>query len=96
VNQYGEGIIIKKVILTNIVLFITVFCLKIWHFTELKKANHLEWIKGIGTDFFNTVIQISDDVLVIIPDLSIYVLLIGVLINLFFLCTFCKRSKITH
>lgn len=74
-------------------MFVTVICTKIWHFTELKKVNHVRAIKGIGTDFFNIGIQISDDVLVIIPDFSIYVLLAGLLINLFFLYRSCKKAK---
>jgi hypothetical protein len=95
VNQYGEGIIIKKIVITNIILFLTVFFAKVLHFIELKKLSQVGPIKGIGTDFFNLGIGISDDVLVIITDFSIYVLSIGLLINLFFLYRLYKTSKTT-
>lgn len=74
-------------------MFVTVICTKVWQFTELKKVNNVRAIKGIGTDFFNIGIRISDDVLVIIPDFSIYVILAGLLINLFSLYRSCKKAK---
>ena len=92
-NQYGEGIIIKKMIITNIILFLTVICSKIWYVAEINKIKHLE---GIGADFFTLCLRVSNDCLFSIADFSAYIILFGLFINLFFLYRLYRSSRIAQ
>lgn len=65
----------KKVIITNIILFLTVIGTKIWYFIEARKVSQLTPV-GVSVDFNHLYVQISNDVRIGYTDFSIYVLLI--------------------
>lgn len=81
----------KKVIITNVVILVMIIALKIQHIYSINSipAN----IRGIGEDFFNFYAQISDDVIFKVQDFSVYILLIGFAINLYFLYRYNKDTR---
>ncbi|MCX7904407.1 MAG: hypothetical protein N2486_07825 [Caloramator sp.] len=81
----------KKIIITNIILFLTVIGTKIRYFIEARKVSQLTPVE-VSVDFNHLYVQISNDGFICYTDFSIYVLLIGLLINLFFLFRTNKRE----
>jgi SUMO ligase MMS21 Smc5/6 complex component len=88
----------KKVIITNLILTLLIICAKVWNYISLGNLIKYYTESGIGismlrTDFFNLYVYKSKDAAIAFTDFSIYVLIIGLLTNLFFLYNSVRKNK---
>jgi hypothetical protein len=88
----------KKVIAFNISLIILVICIKIWNFVSLKALMDYYSESGIKVwmtyeNIFKQYLYKSSDARRLITDYSIHVLIIGLLVNIFFLYKSFQKRK---
>lgn len=86
-----EGMVVKmkltlnKVLAINIITLLLVLCTKIWYcmdFNKIIKGLYNQFGVRMGLKLTEMHIQTSNDTFIIIPDFSIYIIVIGIIINL--------------
>jgi hypothetical protein len=87
----------KKVIVTNIIVLLLTLGDKIFNYFYLVKytkafSDNDYGVIRIGTDLTNLYLMPSNDVLIPIPDYSIYIIVFGLIINLFFFYSYIRKK----
>lgn len=87
----------EKVIVTNIIVLLLTFGAKIFNYFYLLKfvkafSNNDYGVIRIGANFTNLYLMPSNDVLILIPDYSIYIIVFGLIINSFFFYSYIRKK----
>jgi hypothetical protein len=87
----------KKVLTVNIILLLILICSKIWYFKYFNKMAKVLYNSvgaRTGANFTNLYLQLSNDVLIVIPDFSVYIIIIGLIINLILYVVVLKKFNL--
>ncbi|WP_048602028.1 hypothetical protein [Rubeoparvulum massiliense] len=85
----------KKVVSTNILLFLAIIGSKLWYFMELRKWSNIFSEHGGGkveSVLNHLYLYQHEDVIIAVTDYTIYIIILGLLINLLFLFQASKKA----